>query len=103
MLISRGISSSPVSPRMGAARIPAEGGSVSHRRARLLPLRTVPQDIAQDIALIKPLQVAIEAAHAASEPILERFRAADLSVDNKGDVDRTLRELGGGRSSDRDE
>ena len=74
-----------MSPSKGAARIPAEGGSVSHRRARLLPLRTVPQDIAQDIALIKPLQVAIEAAHAASEPILERFRAADLSVDNKGD------------------
>jgi len=43
------------------------------------------QDIAQDLALIKPLQVAIEAAQAASEPIMELFRTADLSVDNKGD------------------
>ena len=34
-------------------------------RARLLPLRTVPDEIAQDLALIKPLQVAIEAAQAA--------------------------------------
>ena len=45
----------------------------------------MPQDIAQDLALIKPLQVAIEAAQAAGGAILERFRAADLSVENKGD------------------
>ena len=54
-------------------------------RARLLPLRTVPDEIAQDLALIKPLQVAIEAAQAAGEAILQRFRAADLDVENKGD------------------
>ncbi|HCP47021.1 MAG TPA: histidinol-phosphatase [Deltaproteobacteria bacterium] len=38
-----------------------------------------------EIALIKPLQVAIGAAQAAAVPILERFRAHDLQVDGKGD------------------
>jgi len=38
-----------------------------------------------DIALIKPLQVAISAAQAAAVPILERFRAHDLKVDGKLD------------------
>ena len=42
-------------------------------------------EVAQDLALIKPLQVAIEAAQAAGGPIMERFRAADLDIDTKGD------------------
>ncbi len=45
----------------------------------------MPAETAQDLALIKPLQVAIEAAQAAGGPIMERFRAADLDIDTKGD------------------
>ena len=63
-------------------------------------------EAAQSLDLDKALEVAIEAAHAAGEQVLRRFRAADLSVENKGDgspvseadkaAERVIREILGG-------